>query len=341
MSIFCIALATKYNAAPYSISSLSHEMRNSQKRRISIIVVDALGIANRLRILYGVYSLCSQHESKLIVIWIPSPECSATYSDIFQYHCHSNLSILELNQGGISNFNDLLRRDVFSIAASFQIPVFESFPSRFLIGNNLFGDDADGVWLVWTRGSHVAEQVSCQQSIISKSRFYNGFRLISSIDNIVENVIQTHFSSHNPMIGVHIRAFDESHDWAVVAPDAAATTQRSLRFDEASPLSAFIFLLENMFRYNPNLTIFLASNSASAKSFVVNKFPMGKIVALADNFNRSHKEGIFSALVDFFLLAQSDVVIHSRGSSFAREAAAVRRIPVIDVKKLITVVSFI
>ena len=117
----------------------------------------------------------------------------------------------------------------------------------------------------------------------------------------------------------------------MVAPDDALITRRSLRFDEVSPLLAFTVLLENMFRYNPNITVFVASNSASAKTLIINSFPAGRIVAITDEFDRSDKEGIISAMVDFYLLAQTDVIVHSRGSSFAREAAAVNGISVIDV----------
>jgi len=95
---------------------------------------------------------------------------------------------------------------------------------------------------------------------------------------------------------------------------------------------------------------FVASNSASAKTALRQRFGEYAVITAWDGDGdgdgdgdtaadavdggprgRSTAAGMAAAAADFFLLSQCAFVVHSKGSSFAAEAAAVHNRPVVDV----------
>ena len=93
---------------------------------------------------------------------------------------------------------------------------------------------------------------------------------------------------------------------------------------------------------------FVASNSASAKTALRQRFGEYAVLTAWDGDGegdgdtaadavdggprgRSTAAGMAAAAADFFLLSQCAFVVHSKGSSFAAEAAAVHNRPVVDV----------
>jgi hypothetical protein len=103
------------------------------------------------------------------------------------------------------------------------------------------------------------------------------------------------------VIGIHVRAFDIGYDWAVVSPDGSTATTstppptssssstttasqdikfqfaKSARFDEASPLEAFIAIMHKILEFQPNILFFIASNSVVAKNEIASIFPSNYI----------------------------------------------------------------
>mmetsp|Transcript_4369 Transcript_4369/g.7109 ORF Transcript_4369/g.7109 Transcript_4369/m.7109 type:complete len:508 (-) Transcript_4369:198-1721(-) len=137
----------------------------------------------------------------------------------------------------------------------------------------------------------------------------------------------------------------------------------SKRFDQTSSLDSFIQLMSHMIKQNNGVRFYLASNSISAKIHLLSHFgaeriltlkyssssstrsssnPAGSADSAANNAPdyskdgalfaaRSSVEGVALAAAEFWLLGETSFIVHSRASSFAREAAHRYMVSVVDV----------
>lgn len=170
------------------------------------------------------------------------------------------------------------------------------------------------------------------------------------------------------VVGVHIRAYDERYDWRVVTPPAFKIESDSQvvspdgtvldtfpgaeaehleapaeRFDQASPLVAFESIMTSILEQRKNIRFYVSSNSPELRTRLKDDLrgrwgpntimpnPSDEVANPFKVGDRSSLEGIHLAVMDFILLSETDYILHSRGSSFAKEAAAIRSIPLIDV----------
>jgi hypothetical protein len=129
---------------------------------------------------------------------------------------------------------------------------------------------------------------------------------------------------------------DAFHDWAMVPPPSA--TGMALTFASSvtySALQCLAHLRDNYLTKQPNKAVFfLASNDMQVKYFLYDFFGEFTSVTILSPelvLSTRHAEASVSlAAAEFFLLSQSDLIIHSHASSFAREAAMVGLVPVLD-----------
>jgi hypothetical protein len=74
---------------------------------------------------------------------------------------------------------------------------------------------------------------------------------------------------------------------------------------------------------------FIASNSAEVKQYLVSKFE--DTVSVSGDYSRSSSDGVFFALIEWLLLAETSLIINTYGSSFAVEAAQMHLTPIVGI----------
>jgi hypothetical protein len=110
--------------------------------------------------------------------------------------------------------------------------------------------------------------------------------------------------------------------------------KKSLVFEESTPLSTLTEILLSFHQSNPNIIYYFASNDFNAIQYLrefgheasLTSFDSGllnKNPSSPHRFaSRSSYESMSQAVIDFMILGTlSDLILHSRGSSFAQEAA--------------------
>ena len=207
------------------------------------------------------------------------------------------------------------------------------YPRQFLFPyNNELYDPTVDIILVWSLGVHAPIHLSCIDYTYIKSYFYRHLIPIEMIRRNVENIISNFFSYHT-VIGIHIRIQNNKDDWNVVPPTNPFGTS-SISFEDASPIEYFIHIIENIIFKNPTFKFFIASNNVFVKNHLLDRFSVQNIITLQNEISatRSSSDAIQFALIEFLLLSETALIIHSRGSSFAREASFFHSRPVIDVR---------
>jgi len=339
------------------LSMQLREARERNFRSVYLLPVTLLGLANRLRIVASFHGIAKVEGSYLVVIWRPANDCDAQFHEIFGNSTfvfslpRSQQSIEEIEFGISSSLRKVVLADGYSMEQLH--PQDYLFP---LAKHSAF------VKLIWTRALHGSPQCHLHRKEISN--FYKSLRksLVPDLDAILSLNHRRLQEDSNSVVGVHIRAFDVRHDWSVVPPapfhfdNGGADAQqqemevasnappcnalltpmkRAQRFDLASPLSAFEEIMKAFLLLNSTLKFLVVSNAPGAIAILRQRFGNSIIstVDMEDDIrsDRSSVRGVRQAALDFFLLAETTSILHSRGSSFGREAGQIHGVPLIDV----------
>lgn len=299
--------------------------------------VTELGLANRLRIMASLYSVIVQspdaNRKTLVVLWMPNYDCPVAFDDLFRTYSLPNFLLVTFPQQESGKLENEFKESLTTVASELSLTFKQAYYRDFLINANTL--DA-ALNLVWTRGAHAVDSMSCYDYLYSKSLFYQSLKPVGSVLDIVRTIKFEHFIG-NYVVGIHIRAYDYRFDWPVVQPVEISYNNRILRFDEASTLESFIEIIGKIVQHT-NRKVFLTSNSIYAKNEIVRQFGSDKIITIASSAveDRDSVDGMLLALAEFYLLGESAYIIHTRSSSFAREAGSLLMRPVLD---LITVGS--
>jgi hypothetical protein len=316
---------------------------NISTQRFGIMPVTALGLANRLRIIASLYTISKAYDMNLIIIWGPDVDCACQFSDLFT---HTGITIISIKSAldNSPDFERMIRYSLSTISRENSMPLSEVHLRNFNVPRSTFAGQLN---LVWTRGTHAPASMPCGDYLYSKSLFYRQLQPTSDVLAVIQRVNMQRESGL--IVGVHVRAFDVEYDWPVVSPTVPTdfvSNERSAnkenqvlpqlhskRFDESSTLESFVLLMDSLVLTNPEIQFFVASNSIKAKLWMEEKYGSSRIITLhsEETGRRSHHDGMVVAAAEFLLLAETAFVVHSRGSSFAREAAVKYMIPVIDV----------
>eukprot|EP01038_Epipyxis_sp_PR26KG_P011784 gene11784-15767_t len=335
--------------------------------------------------LYSVFSTQNlRFNTKLIVLWSKSEDCPIRYDEIFLPHLDNiKISILSYDQMNDANisYEDMVRSQLRDLYSLINKNIYQLYFTDYIIDDNDHHNKKSNqtnriyidyylskydILLVWTRGTHVLRSMTCVDVIFSKQLFYKGLKLK---DPNINHLLETIHDSQNDnylVIGIHIRAYDPKHDWAVLSPISINqdnnnnNNNNALRFDEGSSIEGFVSVMIYFLQLNPLLKFFIASNNKQAVKEVSYHFEDHQIVTvdsiirnyihnnndilndlsylneLIDNNSNFHSDrmsynGQLLALLEYFILSKTSLIIHTRGSSFAREAANINNIPVIDI----------
>ena len=361
-SVFVSTVSVRATSSTFLRETL--ESFDSDGHVLVVLPINLLGLANRLRTLSSVYSvLCRLRATpnggrpfKLLAVWESTDDCPAEYGDLFLPHGDDNVVVESYDSLWRTDkhewsFEETVRAHIRSVLAELPssrggVYSKQIYPQRGLLEEDFFYPMREAaanisamrpiVLTVWTRGTHSLRSMQCRDFLYTKSLFYKGLDPVPAVASIIRDALyRSSFSQGRVIVGIHTRAFDSGYDWAVVGPGGTGE-DKSLRFDEASPLDAFVHIMGEILRYEPTTLFFVASNSAIAKMELLRRFPGNSIAVhrsdpVGDREYRSTLNGMQFALAEFFLLGEAAIVVHSRGSSFAREAAARLQRPVVDV----------
>ena len=307
-----------------------------------------LGLGNRLRIISGMHNIAVQSGRKLLVIWMSSEECNSGFHALFT-ESQESLVVVDVDETVITtnNVDRTIVEIISSVVADLGISMTILRPQEFFVDITTITSSKDAsLLLVWTLGVHAPTGTPCTDYLFAKSTFYRGLRPSPEVmgrmytEGYGDSTLG--FKSIDRVVGIHIRAYDSTYDWAVVTPateNMDINTSTALRFDEASPLSAFVHVMDEILHTYPTTKFFIASNSVLAKDYIKSHFGSNVVITIdavtvatsVSLDDRSSEASMLLAAAEFFLLSACAYVVHSRGSSYAKEAAAIHMRPVVDI----------
>lgn len=324
-------------------AALKNFLETDASRPVLIVPLHGLGLANRLRIASSAFSYALGVNAHVMYVWGSTEDCNVSFDEIFS----STFPVISVNtnvgNGNFDRFPQQLTDSAASACLELNLDLRQFSPTEFLIDE---GRPLSHVNIVRTFGTHAPRSFSCGDYLHAKKLFYQQLTPSAQVQRIVDSV---DLNKKGMLVGVHIRAFDATHDWPVVNPTIGslnlthATNKdihmdtvynlTSLTFPEASTIGAFAVGMLTLMAHFPNVRFLLTSNSAAAKVLIANAFEPGRVITVESEHTgiRHSAEGMVVAAAEFWLLGEAVLVLHSTASSFAREAAARTVLSVIDV----------
>jgi hypothetical protein len=307
----------------------------SADRKYLFLNIAGLGLANRLRTLHDWYQIAKNTNRTLLVNWVPSVDCNASFSELFSSWPTGIIIEYFFASNRLVDISEAVCDAFISDKRSCTIWRLKDHTSESVGCLNVLGDyfwSETFIIVAAHDGVIAVEGTHCATYFATSSNFY--LSLIPHVEtrNYLELVGK--YFENKIMIGVHYRVHNSSFDWNVVpALDGGAP----LGFGHISSLSFIEIMkeIEKHFSYSlPDGSVvitcrfFIASNNIEAKNVFLDHFPSS--IFLDGNTDRSDVEGIRFALLEWLLLAESRLLINTMGSSFAVEASRVHLRPLVS-----------
>jgi hypothetical protein len=309
-----------------------------------VLVISRLGLANRLRTLADWYQIAVETNRKLLFSWEETPDCNVKFSDLFESgpkHLFLLPFVVSSGDSGIRNLERTALKWNLSCLAVYEKDerqMWHENVQSFVLSNWILHSDKRVIVTSYD-GLVTSSNTQCQQYMTMHSRFLRSLVPNPSIREYVIN-LRERFFDDGLMVGVHYRAHEETQDWEVVPP--LAGQDHATKFGHGASLEDFVSAMnsiEHKFathtststgpRRHTGVRFFIASNDDTAKDYFLDHFP--NAVSIRGEYSRNSSEGIQFALLEWLLLASSDLVLNTYGSSFAVEAAQVNLVPVVGV----------
>jgi hypothetical protein len=322
-----------------------------------IVPLHKFGFANRMRTLASFVYLSKLLNRKLYISWKKTPECYIPMQQIFKftrpdsnndmrnYYYHENYFAVFTEQqtkdGRVNNATDQLLDAFVSLHTSKKVNdanIFYKSLSGFDLDITVYKSLTQNILILTHDGWYIPNiamdheinikhgtSISCRDFFIFKKHFYNSLILSSEIQNNV-NQIWNHLKG-KLFVGVHVRKTDKRHDWPTVA---SKNPREYLNFDDVTSNEQYINVMKKIVTKFPNVYFYIASNNNVSKMFFKvqaehqkkyfdNKFYFLDIPK--DGLNRFTMTGMELAIVEFFILSKTELVISTYGSSFGQEAS--------------------
>jgi hypothetical protein len=326
------------------IASLYPEYFSADDGRYLVLIIETLGLANRLRAMADWYIIARQTSRELIVSWRATDDCNAAYTDLFiggPNHFQVLSVPVPLHEQGIKFIQTAAQRRNIS----YRI-IDDENRQTWMDNNDLaFGFllkreiafTSEQVLITTHNGLVALENMPCQLYVLQRSKFYQSLKVQTQLENLVNSLFETYFQTYIP-VGIHIRTFNPVYDWAVV-PSANENMKHAEKFNENLTTEDYIQIMQQIyekFAYQDPMTglkksairFFLASNTAEEKQIFGKHFDEN-VIYINGEYDRNSTDGIQFALIEWLLLSKMGLLIHTHGSSFAEEAAMVYGLPLV------------
>ncbi len=319
--------------------------------RTVVLPLHQLGLANRMRGLVSAMVLCevSPRCDKLVVDWRPNSECNVAMDDIFDVvvgggigmGMHSNSYEFSVESGMVDSSLTSSKSPPLSMTTTLNSTHSVYHQVGFILDEFLRA--AEDVIILVTRGQFMLTGMDCTDWYERKSRAYQSLMSTSRLSEVADGLLkELGAKSNSILVGVHIRKHDVRHDWEVVPPQSGLLNETGKRspsgpalagtFDNIAPFALFRDAIDSVLRRHPGAKFYIASNNDEVKRNMTSEFPGIAYAATFETTERTILRGVEAALVDFTVLAGSNLVIHTFGSSFGEEASSVYSIPSVRIR---------
>ncbi len=310
-----------------------------------MLILSRLGFANRMNSIVDWYQVALESNRSLIVSWEANLDLNIEFNQLFK-EIPKKMKILPIvipyGNGGlleVAEMCEIYGLSYMTIGDNNREYYFGDH-KEFILKKEIAFSETD-VIITNYDGEIVIENYNCNHYLSMKSRIMQQFIPVDHALDTVNGIIDQYFSN-KLIVGIQIRQHDPIHDWNVVPPDGTST--------EAAPFGygATVYDFEkvmnsinNKLRMPSNATqhtFFLASNSPDSKEYLLSKFA-NLITLRSENYSRNSTDGIYHAFLEFLMLARSDFVVNTYGSTFAVAASSVYLKPLVSIYHSNVVVS--
>jgi len=321
----------------------------SGARRYIVLQIERLGLANRLRTIADWHNLALLSHRTLLLSWLPTPDCNGTFAELFD-EIPVGLKVLPFalpkGEAGVVLVQEMAAEQGLSFLVLEEEPVqragcelgdamWANGFNSFVVSSSKLMSDVQVLFSSYD-GIISMEGVKCQQYLTKHTQFLANMVPNAFATKFVANLLREYFAD-KLMVGIHVRSFEAKFDWEVVPPTGFAT--QALAYGDGAPLEKFEEIMTNIREAfsttnatghrQSSVRFFIASNSADVKEHFLAKFPDS--VTMSGVYDRSSKEGVSFALLEMLVLAESSLIVHTYGSSFAAEAALIRQVPIVGI----------
>ena len=217
--LFVLLLAVFGQFHCRSIESIVTNVIAGSGYQLLVLPINALGLANRLRIMSSAYSIAVSRKATLVVIWCQSDDCNSSFDDLFTIDGVVHVLSMPPEDSIQGVFENLIRAAVHNVASAKNYASKEHHLRDFLVNTDTLSADIN---ILWTRGTHAPHSMGCGDYMHAKSLFYEHLAPSGAVGQLIEGVSAQMKSTGGIVVGVHVRAFDIQFDWAVVSPSLAA-----------------------------------------------------------------------------------------------------------------------
>jgi hypothetical protein len=295
-----------------------------QGHRYLILLISRDGLANRLRTIADFYAICQETGRELVVSWQPSVECNARFEDLFDLKATSKvISNFQVLNYDVLSSNTIQDEEVYrklAIEAGISFYLQPRIPDFFLDKDSKIYSSEVTFVLTKFHGLVASESKSCEEYLEKRSNFLRSLQPLDFLRKYVHDMKREYFAGHT-MVSLHYRVHREEFDWAVVPP-MLESGLNAVTFDESAGLTKFEQVVRQIMPKQPHARFLFVSNDADAKEHMISTFG-DQVVILRGSLSRSDVAGMQFALLEWLFLAESDLIVHTYGSSFAQEAAQV------------------
>lgn len=334
--------------------------KRGQDDRYIVLLIDHLGLANRLRSIADWFVVASLTKRRLVVSWRATYDCNAAFTDLFAQWPDG----LELLTDPLPQYEaGLLWLTNAADARGLRYYLLQGHNDTqshsFWVANNtiwarqdiLYSPTIDAIFTDFL-GLLTFDHIPCSIYKSLRGKFFRSLVPVPIVQSTVDSLYREIFEDQ-VVVGVHIRVHNQMYDWPMVAMAGATEAKR---LGEDIPITHYASVMQRIFRHfgvpehsekviedqgesdvkqlplKSRVRFYLISNDDDTKAQLLEYVPGGNVFfAKLHDYSRSSVEGIQCALIDFLLIARSQLIIQTYGSSFSLEAAAIGDIPLASI----------
>lgn len=256
------------------------------------------GLANRMRAIASTYLQAQNLNLNLIVYWFRDKELNARFCDLFEYPTEKGIIIKEGNFIDFLKFSGKRKKTMFFSKFYekyyFDYSFTESSQKKYLKRLEEFSWGGKRVYIQSCGfiGNH------------SKLNLHNCLKTLFRLkDDVNDTLLKKSKDFGNNCVGFHIRRTDNTFSIS------------------NSPSSLFMEKANHELVRNPQVSLFLASDSLNEKQMFKKVYPC--VITELKETSRDNVEGIKDGLIDMYLLSKCDRVYGSFYSSFSELASII------------------
>lgn len=261
-----------------------------------LYIIPTGGLANRMRAIASAYSLSKATKRRLCVIWHEDKGLNADFKELFEYDV-SLFEIKRLNPIKYKFFYEVPRKSNFyfsSIAHLFsdKIWIYQLDQKDFKMNEDFF------LQKVVSTGKDVVIKSCYSFFSFTREDILSLFPPSKKVKEREKEILEY----HNPAVALQIRRTDNV--WAI----------------QHSPLELFETVIDEEYKRNEDVKIFLATDDESVKRRLKDKY--GKIiVSNPKEARRDTLEGMVDAFAEMEIMSKCERIYGSYWSSFSEIAA--------------------